>query len=77
MALVTIRSDAGNSIVQEVFAFVKETCPERSGGGKLLAEREVGKGAAALVPASALKRPDREALRSNILRHYGAYRDLF
>src|SRR5258706_15511997 len=35
-----------------------ETCPERSGGRMPLAE----KGAAALVPASTLKRPERAAL---------------
>jgi hypothetical protein len=39
------RSDAGISIVQEVFAFVKENYPERSGGRVPLAEKGArGKG---------------------------------
>ena len=39
------RSDAGTSIVQEVFAFVKKNHPERSGGARTLAEKGVrGKG---------------------------------
>jgi len=45
------RSDAGISIVQEVFAFVKENYPERSGGGLRLRRKGRGKGAAALFPA--------------------------
>ncbi|MGA2186610.1 MAG: hypothetical protein ABSH47_26635 [Bryobacteraceae bacterium] len=35
------RSDAGTSIVPEVFAFVKENRPERSGGRLPLAEKGV------------------------------------
>jgi len=39
------RSDAGISIVPEVFGFVKKTCPERSGGRAPLARKGVrGKG---------------------------------
>jgi hypothetical protein len=49
------RSDAGSSIVQEVFALVKENL---SGAQRRWSaasgERGAGKGAAALVPASAL-----------------------
>jgi hypothetical protein len=54
------RSDAGISIVQEVFGFVKRNCPERSEGRMPLAgERGAGKGAAALCPASAHSDPER------------------
>ena len=39
------RSDAGISIVQEVFGFVKRNYPERSGGGRPQAGKGVrGKG---------------------------------
>ena len=50
------RSDAGTSIVQEVFGFVKKNYPERSGGRTAIGERGAGKGAVALVPASALEK---------------------
>jgi len=57
------RSDAGNSVVQEVFGFVKRILSgaqrrqSAASGG-----RGAGKGAAALVPASSLQQPEREAL---------------
>ena len=45
------RSDAGSSIVQEVFGFVKKNYPERSGGRAPVAEKEVrGKGRQPLSP---------------------------
>ena len=45
------RSDAGISIVQEVFAFVKENHPERSAGSRPLAEKGVrGKGRQPFFP---------------------------
>jgi len=57
------RSDAGNSVVQEVFGFVNRTL---SGAQRrkdaASGEKSAGKGAAALVPASALKRPERPEL---------------
>jgi hypothetical protein len=55
------RSDAGISIVQEVFGFVKEN-PVRSAAKEDAAsgERGAGKGAAALVHASAHSGPERE-----------------
>jgi hypothetical protein len=55
------RSDAGTSIVQEVFVFVKRNL---SGAQRrkdaASGERGAGKGAAALVPASAHSGPERE-----------------
>jgi len=57
------RSDAGHSIVQEVFGFVNRNL---SGAQRrknaVSGERGAGKGAAALVPASTLKQPERAAL---------------
>src|SRR5579872_1885628 len=54
------RSDAGTSIVKEVFGFVKR---KRSGAQRrkdaASGERGAGKGAAALVPASAHRGPER------------------
>jgi hypothetical protein len=51
---ISERSDAGNSIVQEVFGFVKKNYPERSGEKRAASgERGAGKGAAALFSASA------------------------
>ena len=54
------RSDAGTSIVQEVFGFVKRNL---SGAQRRKSaasgERGAGKGAAALVPASAHRNPER------------------
>jgi hypothetical protein len=55
------RSDAGISIVQEVFGFVKKNLSgaqrrNRAASG----ERGVGKGAAALVPTSARSNQDRD-----------------
>ena len=48
------RSDAGSSIVQEVFAFVKENLSgAQRRNSAASGERGAGKGAAALVPASA------------------------
>ena len=57
------RSDAGSSIVQEVFGFVKENLSgaqrrQAAAGG----ERGAGKGAAALVPASAHRDPGERQL---------------
>ena len=55
------RSDAGISIVQEVFGFVKRNL---SGAQRredaACGERGAGKGATALVPASALENTERE-----------------
>ena len=59
--LFSERSDAGTSIVQEVFGFVKRNLSgaqrRKSGATR---ERGAGKGAAALVPASAHSDPERE-----------------
>ena len=63
--------------MQEVFGFVKENL---SGAQRRKSaasgERGAGKGAAALVPASALKRPEREALCCKIPQHYAVYVEL-
>src|SRR5579862_8183246 len=74
------RSDAGNSIVQEVFGFVKRNLSEaqrRKDGGS--GERGAGKGAAALVPAQRCRDPERdqrsEAQFNWINQHFAVARD--
>jgi hypothetical protein len=59
------RSDAGISIVREVFAFVKRNLSGvKRRKSAASGERGVGKGAAALFPASAHSDPgERSALR--------------
>src|SRR5258706_6578883 len=57
------RSDAGFSIVPQVFAFVKKNHPKRSGGRAPLAEKGVwGKGRSP-CPRPELKRPRRASAR--------------
>ena len=54
-------SDAGISIVQEVFGFVKRNLSEAQRRKKTASGvRGAGKGAAALVPASAHRDPERD-----------------
>jgi hypothetical protein len=55
------RSDAGISIVQEVFGFVKRNLSgAKRRKNTASSERGAGKGAAALVPASAHSNPERD-----------------
>jgi hypothetical protein len=55
------RFDAGISIVQEVFAFVKENYPERREGRAPLARMGVwGKGQQSLAPPQRTEVPERE-----------------
>jgi hypothetical protein len=54
------RSDASNSIVQEVFAFIKRNCPERREERSLNARKRGAERTARPVPASARSDPERE-----------------
>ena len=54
------RSDAGISIVQEVFGFVKRNLSEATRKDAASGERGAGKGAAALVPAQRWTDPERD-----------------
>jgi hypothetical protein len=66
--------------VEDVIGFLRKSDPERSGGRAPQVERRAsGKVAAGLVPASALKKPEREAIRIafsrpvNIMAFFGSY----
>jgi hypothetical protein len=71
------RSDAGTSIVQEVFGFVRETYPQWSEGRVPLAEKGArGKGRQPLSPPQPAVTPKREqrfGFKSNFRKRHGEF----